>query len=138
MQVKSQKFAFWKLPVHKDHRGSLCAIEWHDLPFKPKRVYFIFDTKALRGGHAHVREKEVFVCLAGSFSARIHDGKRFRSFRMNRPGQALYAANFVWHEFDKFSKGAMMLAFSSTKFDGRKGYIMHFEEFLTICRKKSS
>lgn len=134
------KYKFWKLPVFIDERGGLCVAEFSSLPFSPKRVYFLFGAKAktLRGGHAHTQEKEVFVCLAGSFRARIHDGKRFRSFRMNRPGHALYTANFVWHEFDNFSKGAMMLAFSSTKFDGRKGYIMHFEEFLSLCRKKSS
>lgn len=132
------KYKFWKLPVFTDERGSLCVAEFSRLPFPPKRVYFLFETKALRGGHAHTQEEEVFVCIAGSFRARIHDGKRFRNFRMGMPGQALYAANFVWHEFDKFSKGAIMLAFSSTKFDGRKGYIMNFEEFLTLCRKKSS
>lgn len=129
MKVKSQKYAFWKLPVHKDYRGGLCAVEWRDLPFKPQRAYFLFQTKALRGGHAHTKEKEVFVCLAGSFRARIHDGKRFRAFRMNKPGQALYTANLVWHEFDQFSKEAVMLAFSSTTYKGQKGYIMKFEEF---------
>lgn len=128
----NKKHAFWRLPVHKDERGGLCAIEWTDLPFQPKRAYFLFDTRSLRGGHAHSKEKEVFVCLAGSFRARIHDGKRFRTFRMNKPGQALYTANLVWHEFDQFSKNAILLAISSTPYKGTKEYIMDFEKFRSL------
>jgi len=127
--MQKSKYIFWNFPIYRDHRGGLCAMEWRDLPFKPKRTYFLFDAKSLRGGHAHLQEKEVFVCMAGSFRARIHDGKRFRTFLMNKPGQALYTANLVWHEFDTFNKGSIMLAFSSTAYDGQKGYIMKFEEF---------
>lgn len=129
---------FWKLPVFTDSRGSLCAIEWKDIPFIPKRSYFLFNTKSLRGGHAHKKEKEVFVCVKGSFRARVHDGKRWKNFVMKRPGQALYAPNMTWHEFDRFSSNAVMFALSSTLYEGQKGYIMDFENFLKLCRKKSS
>lgn len=123
------KYHFWNLPVFKDKRGNLCAIEWKNLPFTPKRAYFLYETASLRGGHAHKKEKEVFVCVKGNFRARIHDGKRFRNYFFKKPGQALYTANLVWHEFDRFSKEAVMLALSSMPYDGKKGYIMKFEEF---------
>lgn len=123
--------------VFTDVRGSLAVTETRTLPFSPKRIYFLFNTKKKRGGHAHRREKEIFVCVAGSFRARIHDGRRWRSIAMKKPGQALYCDAMVWHEFDRFSPGAVMLALSSTFFAGRKGYIMDFEEFLT-CHKKYS
>lgn len=97
----------------------------------------MYDTKALRGGHAHIKEEEVFICVKGSFRATIHDGHKKRSYKMDKPGQALYTANLVWHEFDKFSLGAIMLAISSTKYEGRKGYIMGIDQFKDICRKKS-
>lgn len=127
--MKIQKVKFWKLPVYQDSRGGLCAIEWKELPFRPKRVYFLYEVKGLRGGHAHKKEKEVFVCIQGKFRGRIHDGKRFKSFVFKKPGQALYTANLIWHGFDKFSKNALMLALSSTSYEGEKGYIMKFEEF---------
>lgn len=129
---------YWKIPIHRDPRGSLCPLELGDLPFIPKRIYFLFDTRAPRGGHAHKKEKEVFICIRGSFRARIHDGKRWRTFAMKRPGQALYTTNFVWHEFHQFTPGAIMLALSSTPYEGQKGYIINLEEFLNLCRKKSS
>lgn len=131
-------YRFWKLPVDRDTRGHLCPIEFTDLPFVPRRTYFLFDVKGLRGGHAHRQEKEVFVCIKGTFRARIHDGKRFRTFFLKQPGQALYTTNLVWHEFDQFSPGAILLALSSTRYNGKKGYIMNFQKFLSLCRKKSS
>lgn len=124
------------LPVHRDSRGKLCPIEFGDLPFAPKRAYFLFDSKALRGGHAHMREREVFICLHGSFRATVHDGRRHTSYVLKKKGQALYTGSLVWHEFDNFSEDAIMMALSSTRYNGKKGYIMDFEEFL--CKAKSS
>lgn len=105
-------------------------MEWDYVPFKPKRVYFIYGASSKRGAHAHVKEKEVFVCVSGSFTAKIHDGASWHEFKMNKPGQALFTSNKVWHEFENFSKNAIMLAISSTPYDGRKGYITDFEKFL--------
>ena len=135
-----KKVNFWKIPTHRDARGGLSSIEWRDIPFKPQRVYFIFDVKGKRGGHAHKKEKEVFVCIKGKFRASVHDGKRWKRFKMAKPGDALFNENMVWHEFDNFSTGAIMLAISSIPYDGKKGYIMSFDEFLSLCkprRKKS-
>ena len=128
------QYKFWKLPVFADERGKLCVVEWRNLPFSPKRAYYIYDVKGLRGGHAHKKEKEVFVCVAGSFRATIHDGKKQRRFMMNKPGQVLYTDAMVWHEFDRFSKNAIMLAISSTPYEGTKGYIMKLDEFLSLGR----
>lgn len=128
---------FWKLEVFEDARGGLCAIERKHLPFTPKRVYFLYNTKGKRGGHAHRNEQEVFVCVQGSFKAKIHDGVRWHSYAMKTPGQALYTDKMVWHEFDDFSPGSVMLAISSTPYNGQKGYIMNFDEFKKLCQKKS-
>lgn len=128
------KYKLLKLPVFEDKRGGLCSIEFSKLPFKPKRVYFIYGASEKRGGHAHTKEKEVFVCVQGSFTAKIHDGKGFHTFKMNKPGSAIYTANLVWHEFENFSKDAIMLALSGTLYDGRKGYIEDFARFLKIYK----
>lgn len=124
-------------PVIRDSRGGLAAIEFKELPFRPKRAYYIFDVKGMRGGHAHSREKELFVCIRGNFRIRLNDGKKFTAWQMKKPGQAIYVPNYIWHEFDRFTPDAIMLALSSTPYEGRKGYIMNFEIFRSICQKKS-
>lgn len=130
------KFNFFQLPVFEDKRGKLVSIEFREqIPFVPQRLYYLFDNKELRGGHAHEEEKELFICASGKFTAKIHDGRSWHTFFMKSPGDALYAANMVWHEFADFSDSALMLALSSTPYDPkRKGYIMDFDEFLKTCK----
>jgi len=36
----------------------------------------------------------------------------------------------IWHEFDEFSPDAIMLAISSTVYNGTKGYIMELQDFI--------
>ncbi|MBP9718700.1 FdtA/QdtA family cupin domain-containing protein [Candidatus Gracilibacteria bacterium] len=129
---------FWRLPVFSDGRGSLSVAENTHLPFPIKRVYFLFDTKEMRGGHAHRKEQEVFICVSGSFKAKIHDGKRWKSYTLNKPGQALYTGAMIWHQFEDFSDNAIMLALSSTSYEGQKGYIVDLELFKKTCKKRSS
>lgn len=117
------------LPTFIDARGSLAVCEFKNLPFTPVRAYFLYNTKAQRGGHAHLTEQEIFVCIAGSFRARVHDGKKWHKYIMNKPGKALYTAGMIWHEFDAFSNDAVMLALSSTSYTGTQEYIMDLEVF---------
>lgn len=121
---------FFSLPTFKDSRGALTSIELeHQVFFTPKRLYYLTDTKEKRGGHAHKTEQEVFVCVKGTFTAKVHDGKNWHTYEM-KPGDALFNSEMVWHEFDHFSPDAVMLAISSEPYDkDRKGYIMDFEEF---------
>lgn len=132
------KTRVWQFKVFGDKKGKLFAIEWDSLPFKPKRIYVLRDVKGMRGAHAHMKEKEVFVCIGGSFRARIHDGAKWKTIMMNKTGMALFTNSRVWHEFDKFSRSGAMLAISSTPYKGQKEYITDFKEFLKICGKKSS
>lgn len=129
--------SLFTFPVFKDSRGALCPMEFKDLPFKPKRAYFIFDTKTMRGGHVHKKEQEIFVCVKGSITARIHNGKKWKDVRMYKPGQAIYTPAYVWHEFEDFTPGSILMALSSTSYEGNKNYITDFKEFLSICHKKS-
>ena len=127
-----EKFSFFTLPLFEDPRGALVTLEFKEkVPFTPQRLYYIFNTKEKRGGHAHREEQELFVCIKGTFTAKIHDGTQWHTFTFTAPGQALYNDALVWHEFDDFSDDAVMLAISSTSYDPeRKGYIMDFDNFL--------
>lgn len=132
---KFPKVQYWRLPIFTDHRGSLSVIQNTDLPFTIKRTYYLFDTKETRGGHAHKKEQEVFICVRGSFTAKIHDGKGWKSYKMNKPGQTIYTDAMIWHEFEDFSQDAIMLALSSRLYEGKKGYITDLEQFKDLCSK---
>ncbi|MEK7528183.1 MAG: FdtA/QdtA family cupin domain-containing protein [Patescibacteria group bacterium] len=132
------KFKSFSLKTWSDERGDLTPIELSEYaPFVPQRIYYLTNTKSTRGGHAHSEEQELFVCIKGSFTAKIHDGKEWHTFQMSEKGEcsALYNDSMVWHEFTDFSPDSVMLAVSSTHYNGTEGYIMDFEQFLALCNK---
>lgn len=135
--MSHERIKQFMLPVFTDERGSLAVSEFKDLPFMPVRSYFVFNTKALRGGHAHLKEQEVFVCIAGSFVARVHDGEKWQEILMNEPGKALYTDALIWHEFDQFSPDSVMLALSSTPYEGTSEYLLDFDAFMAHNKGKS-
>jgi len=127
------KIKYFSLQTFTDERGDLTPIEFSEhLPFKPERIYFLSNVTGVRGGHAHKQEQEVFVCISGSFTAMAHDGSAWQTFEMKK-SDGLYTSALVWHEFKNFSADAIMLAISSTPYQGKEGYIMDFDEFRKIA-----
>lgn len=67
------------LPKLPDPRGNLSFIEEDThLPFKIRRVYWIYDVPGgeHRGGHAFRETEELIVALSGSFDMVLHDGEK--------------------------------------------------------------
>lgn len=119
-----------KLPHFKDERGELVPIELKDhIDWEAKRVYYVFNNKETRGGHAHRTEKELFICVRGEFTARVHDGKEWQEHKLKGPDQAIYTDNMIWHEFTDFSENGILLAVSSTNYDP-SDYVHDFDQFL--------
>ena len=62
-----------------DERGSLVSLEQNgNIPFKIKRIYYIFDTQSdvSRGFHAHYNLEQIAICLKGNVTFLIDDGER--------------------------------------------------------------
>ena len=69
---------------HGDDRGQLVALEeFKDIPFRIKRVYYLYDTKenVTRGYHAHKSLEQILICVHGSCKIRLDNGSEKRSFR---------------------------------------------------------
>lgn len=123
-------FEFFTLPVFTDDRGSLVPIELKShIPWEPKRVYYALNMKDGRGGHCHRTECELFVCLQGKMTVKLHDGKQWIEREINAPMEAVRVDNMIWHEFTNFSDDAILLAVSSTNYDS-DDYVRDFDQFL--------
>lgn len=130
-------FYEFTFPKHADARGDLIPLEFNDdLPFVPKRVYILKNTpiNEIRGAHCHHIEEEIFVCITGSVTAKIDpDGMGKKEILLDDATKAIYVGKKVWHEFDNFSKDAVLLALSSTHYlPGEKNYEYSYEEFLKL------
>ena len=120
------------LPKIEDERGNLTFIEEENhIPFKIKRVYWIYDVPGgqKRGGHAFKEQQEFIVALSGSFDVVIDDGKQKQTFSLNRSYYGLYIPNGLWREMNNFSTNSLALVLSSTEFS-EDDYIRDYVSFL--------
>lgn len=117
---------------HGDERGQLIALEeYNDIPFRIKRVYFMYDTGegVIRGNHAHKKLQQILVCIHGSCKIRLDNGKEKKIVVLEKPYEGLYVSNDMWREMYDFSEDAVLLVFASEIYD-EEDYIRDYDEFL--------
>ena len=122
----------------RDLRGNLAVCEFEqDLPFQPKRVFWIFDipSKEIRGEHAHHSSQLFMICLRGSCIALVDDGVNRAEITLDSPHLGLYIPPLIWGTQHKYSPDAVLLVFASEVYD-QKDYIREYEEFLRVKGKK--
>ena len=119
-----------EIPKIEDYRGNLSVIEKDVLPFKLKRVYYLYDVPAgaERGGHAHIKQKEFLIALSGSFDVVLDNSNKEETVTLNKPFKGLLINNGVWRELKNFSSGAVCLVVASDVFS-EEDYIRDFDTF---------
>lgn len=121
-----------RLPRISDNRGSLTFLQ-HPLtaPFEIKRIFYLYGMPdgAQRGGHAHIRESQLLIAIAGSFIVKIFDGEEWETYHLDRPDIGLLIPPPYWRELHDFTPGAVCLTLSSTEFDPEE-YLSPMEEYL--------
>jgi hypothetical protein len=125
------------VPRFLDPRGNLSFIEEDThLPFKIRRVYWIYDVPGgeNRGGHAFRKTEELIVALSGSFDIVLHDGKMEYLFSLNRSYYGVYVPKMIWRMLKNFSTNSLALIIASTDYN-EKDYVFDFEEFLKMTQK---
>lgn len=134
MQIKRYTFQ-----AHGDERGQLVALEeLKDIPFKIKRVYYIYDTAegVARGHHAHKALEQVLICIHGSCKILLDNGLEKETILLNKPDEGLYVANNIWREMYDFSPDAVLLVLASELYD-EGDYIRDYKAFLQFLSETS-
>jgi uncharacterized RmlC-like cupin family protein len=119
------------LPKFLDQRGNLSFIEEDtQLPFKIKRVYWIYDVPGgeHRGGHAFRETEEMIVALSGSFDVVLNNGEKEFRFSLNRSYYGVFVPLMVWRTLENFSTNSLALIIASTDYN-EEDYVFDFEEF---------
>lgn len=121
-----------ELPKFADPRGNLSFVEQNNqIPFEIKRTYWIYDVPGgeSRGGHAYKETNEFIIAISGSFDVTVDDGKKKRTFTLNRSYYGLYIPSGLWRTLDNFSTNSLALEFANTVYD-RSDYIENYNQFL--------
>jgi hypothetical protein len=120
-----------ELPKILDPRGNLSFIEEDSiLPFKLKRVYWIYDVPGgeHRGGHAYKETAELIVALSGSFDVKLHDGIKEFTFPLNRSYFGVFVPKMYWRSLENFSSNSLAIILASTSYS-ESDYIRDFHDF---------
>ncbi len=123
---------------HGDDRGQLVSLEeYQDIPFRIKRVYFMYDTKdgVVRGHHAHKSLEQILVCIRGSCKIRLDNGKEKKIIPLEKPYEGLYVSHAIWREMFDFSEDAVLMVFASELYD-ESDYIRDYDEFLKYLEEE--
>lgn len=125
------------LPKLKTQRGHITPINNGGgiIPFKIKRVYYLYDIPGGegRGAHAHKELEQLFVAVSGSFEIKVDDGTAKRTYSLSQPYYGLYLPPGLWRELDNFSSGATCLVLASHKYN-EKDYIRDYSNYLKLIK----
>ena len=129
-------FRFIALPTFSDKRGCLTVLEFGEIiPFDVKRMFYIYDSPAneIRGNHA-TYSQQIIICLQGSCSVILHDGKKEYAVELTSPEKGLFLPSLIWRSFSDFSSGCILLCLSDRAYS-KTDYIEDFHLFLSIKNK---
>ena len=125
-----------ELPKFLDARGNLSfAEQFTHIPFEIRRTYWLYDVPGgiARGGHAEKNNEELIIALSGAFEIVIDDGKRSKTFVLNRSYYGLYIPKGLWREIKEFSTNALALEFGSIPYSA-DDYIRDYGSFLEYAK----
>ena len=128
---------FYKFKLSSDSRGSLVAIEeLLDIPFRIKRVYFLFATRkdVRRGMHAHKQLQQILVCVSGSCKVLLDNGFERDEVVLDDPTKGLFIDKGIWREMYDFSHDAVLLVLASEHYS-EEDYIRDYMKFRDMCAK---
>lgn len=124
------------LNLFGDDRGSLTVLEQGiNVPFEIKRIYYIYDTKqgVRRGFHAHQDLQQLAVCVAGSCSFLLDDGKTKQHVLLDSPTKGLIINSMIWREMYDFSDDCVLLVLASEHYT-EDDYIRDYDTFLSMAQ----
>lgn len=128
----------YDLPLVSDLRGNLTFAEYDKtLPFIPRRYFLVFDvpSKDVRGEHAHRECHQFLVCVKGSCSVVVDDGRNRAEVVLNRPNLGIHIPPMIWATEYKYTQDAVLMVLTSDVYKA-EDYIRDYDLFLKEVEEK--
>jgi hypothetical protein len=111
--------------------GTLGILDSPELPFEPKRLYWIHSVPAglTRGNHAHKKLQQFFWLIKGSVNIELSDGYETKNLSMHENKEILVLSPGYWRKLFNFSPDAIVVVGADAVYDPHD-YIHDWEEFL--------
>ncbi len=108
-----------------DPRGDLSIVQsGKHVPFLINRIFYVYNVPvgSIRGGHAHKKNEQIHICIAGSVAYELDYGDRKEEVTLNSPDTGLYMTPLVWHSMKDFMPGTILLVLNSEPYDETEYY----------------
>lgn len=120
-----------RIPIERirDERGSLLPLDFHALPFEPRRIFVVHEVPAgaVRGRHAHHRSRQLLVRLQGRIEVEMRcQGVSARTVLEDSQAGLLLEAG-VWSAQTYLEPGSSLLVLASEAYHP-SSYITDTEE----------
>ena len=127
------------LPIiaeHNDSRGSLSALDFKNLKFKPKRIFYVKNVpkNTERGNHAHYTTQQYLICLDGKIQIKLFDGHE-ETCHLLEKNQMVFVDKLMWDSQVYLTGNDTLLSLCSTEYDP-DDYISDLQEFKNLKELK--
>lgn len=121
----------------KDETGELGVAEFEkEFNFYVKRIFFLrgIGVNDSRGFHSHRDLKQVIICLSGSFTIKLDQGKEKQEIKMTSDNNCIYLDGKVWREMHSFSEDSIILVLCDREYN--QDYVIRdYNEFLANLKE---
>tara|TARA_R110000751_G_scaffold17441_1_gene54046 strand:+ start:59 stop:445 length:387 start_codon:yes stop_codon:yes gene_type:complete len=121
---------------HNDFRGSLSALNFKDLKFEPKRIFYVKNVprNTERGNHAHHTTQQYLICLEGKVRVKLFDGHK-ETHHLLEKNQMIFIDKLIWDSQAYLTGNDTLLSLCSTEYNP-SDYILDIEEFKNLKELK--
>ena len=130
--LRTRGVTHYVLHTVADARGALSFAQVGDpLPFAPQRYFILHDipSGAVRGEHAHKTLQQFLVCVHGTCTVKVDDGRVKDEITLSGPGEGLFIEPFVWTTVVHHARETAVLVLASEVYL-EDDYIRSYPEFL--------
>ena len=107
------------LPEYKDDRGVLTPMDFHEFPFEPKRIFYVYDVPkdTVRAEHTHKTASVALVCMNGSFLVECEQKGNVMQVLLSHPRECLEIPPGVWHRIVSKSDNSILMVVASEPYN---------------------
>ena len=120
------------LEVKHNPTGFLIPFDMSQIPFEPKRSFFVKNNNAndIRGRHAHQGEEHFLICLNGSVNIEKEDKRGTDKFTLKQ-GDTYYQKELEWLTIEYLEENTCLLVFADCLY-AENNYVRDYDQFKTI------
>lgn len=103
------------MPQIKESRGCLVELDFIQLPFIPRRIFYISNVPHgfQRGGHAHIDGKQIVFCVSGKVEIELRNGEYNEIVTCVNDGKGLLINEGIWAKQTYLTENTVLLVLCS-------------------------